>query len=118
MKTIILFITVLLFSLTTFSQNAVDWNSKPAIDNSTPSEPKIYPNPCKQQKVTVELNSAEITEIKLTNIAGKEVLLKKYDYPEHKIQLQLSEIPDGIYLIRIKTNGNNSIVKKLLVSKN
>ena len=82
------------------------------------SDIKIYPNPCKQNKVTIDYKSKEITEIRLTNITGRQVLYKKYDSPSHKIQLQTYDIPNGMYLIQVKTSDSKIIIKKLMISKN
>ncbi|MEN8117597.1 MAG: T9SS type A sorting domain-containing protein [Bacteroidota bacterium] len=116
MKQIILIVVVVFLNLAAFSQYNPDSFS---INNETiKPELKIYPNPCKNNKVTVDFSTKEITEVRLTNIAGKEVLLKKYQLPTHKLQLQLNNIPNGLYIIRIKTSDNKSTVKKLVVSKN
>ncbi len=81
------------------------------------SELKIYPNPCKSDKITVESYEKEISEIIITNIAGKQVLLKKFSLPENKKQLNLSEVNNGIYFVKIITNNGKQVVKKLIVSK-
>lgn len=81
-------------------------------------EVKVYPNPCKNDKVTIEFSEKEISEIRLSNITGKQVLLNKYDFPLPKIQLRLNEIPNGIYLLQITTTDNKHTVKKLMISRN
>lgn len=122
MKKFVLLLIISTLSYFSFSQNATGgtspWNSPNIQDNSSSSEPKIYPNPCKDEKVTIEFFAQEISEIRITNIAGKEVLLKKFEYTENKKQIQLTEIPNGIYLLRIKTTDEKMVVKKLLVSRN
>lgn len=122
MKKIILLLIISTFYFSGFSQNSStsseSWDNPGITENIATFEPKIYPNPCKLEKVTIELPEQEISEIKLTNIAGKEVLLKKFDFTENKKQIQLTEIPNGIYLIRIKTTDNKFMVKKLIVARN
>lgn len=122
MKRIILLLIISVFSITGFSQNPErglsPWNAPNIQDNSSSNEPKIYPNPCKDEKVNIEFIAQEISEIRMTNIAGKEVLLKKFEYTENKKQIQLTDIPNGIYLLRIKTTDEKMVVKKLLVSRN
>lgn len=114
MKKFILVLLVIAFSFPVLAQSS--WNN--SITEKAEAELKIYPNPCKNNKVTVDFNSKEISEIRLTNITGKQVLLKKYDFPTRKTQIQLNDIPNGIYLIQIKTTDNKKVVKKLMVSKN
>jgi len=116
MKKYILLVLFIPFSLPVLAQS--NWNSPIVEKEKIEAELKIYPNPCKNSKVTVDLNSKEISEISLTNITGKQVFLKKYDFPTRKTQVQLREIPNGIYLIRVKTSENKVVVKKLMVSKN
>lgn len=122
MKKIILLFIISALSFSGISQNSEGsksvWNTPNIQDNSSISDPKIYPNPCKDEKITIEFIAHEISEIRVTNIAGKEVLLKKFEYTENKKQIQLTEIPNGIYLLRIKTTDDKMVVKKLLVSRN
>ena len=80
-------------------------------------ELKIYPNPCKTDKLTIELGSKQIAEYQITNIAGKQIQKKEFSYPENKKQILLDNIRSGIYLIRVKSVDNKTIVKKLIVSK-
>lgn len=116
MRKYILAFLLFAFTLPAFAQNS--WSNSDFEKEKIKAELKIYPNPCKNSKVTVDFNSKEISEIRLTNITGKQVLLKKYNFPTHKTQIQLNSIPNGIYLIQIKTSDNKVTVKKLLVSKN
>lgn len=116
MQKYILALLFIVFSAPVFAQQ--DWNSDLNEKEKLESDLKIYPNPSKNNKVTVDFQSKEIAEISLTNITGKQVLRKKYDFPIHKTQLQLNTIPNGIYLIQIKTTDTKMVVKKLMVSKN
>lgn len=122
MKRVILFIFILVIHISGFSQSLMKNNSDKTTINSeekfNASDVKIYPNPCKQEKFTVEFNNQEIKEIRLTNIIGKEVLLKQYPFTENKKQIELAEIPNGIYLIQIKTSDGKFVVKKLMVARN
>ena len=79
-------------------------------------ELRVYPNPVKNERVTVEIFDDEIIEIRLINIAGKEVINKKISSGTTKSQLVLYEIPNGIYFIRVKTETSKTFVKKLIVS--
>lgn len=122
MKKIILFIFIITLSISGFSQNTagnnISWNTISADENSINTEVKIYPNPAKGEYVTVEFNKREIKEISLTNITGREVFLKTYPFTETKKQVQLNDIPNGIYFLKIKTTEDKIVIKKLMVSKN
>lgn len=78
----------------------------------------VYPNPSKDKKIIVELKNDELSEIKITNITGKEVFLQKLFIPVNKIQIELNNTPNGIYLLQAKSTTNKTIVKKLLISSN
>ncbi|MDX8340882.1 T9SS type A sorting domain-containing protein [Draconibacterium sp. IB214405] len=77
----------------------------------------MYPNPSKGL-VNIELESTSIdgTEVSVSNIAGAEVF-RRYYLSEDQIQIDLSEHVSGMYLIRIKQDGNQ-VIKKLVLDKN
>lgn len=81
------------------------------------SKLKIYPNPCSTGQVTLEMEDHEIDEIKVINIAGKEILQKKTDFGVNKYQLKLNGVPKGIYFLRVRTTENKLVAKKLIVSE-
>ncbi len=119
-KTILIILLTFTFSLSGFSQTE---RNNPFVSDtqvvetiSNPSEVKLYPNPVKNQRITIEFNKLEITEIKINNIAGKEVFNQKFDYPENKKMVRLNDVPNGVYLIRIKTSNDQLLVKKMVVA--
>lgn len=82
---------------------------------------KIFPNPTNAKtKITFNLNQNSDVEIKIYNITGQlvksiinnAVLLKG----SYEIQLDLNNLPSGIYFINIKMNHVNSI-KKIVLTK-
>jgi len=121
MKRILLLIIFSSLYFTGFNQknSNVTYNSGNIFpdENNLSDELKIYPNPCKQEKVTIEFSVKEIEEIRVTNIAGKEILIKKFQFPENKLQIQMTDVPNGIYLMRIKTNDDKFVVRKIIVAK-
>jgi len=116
MKKYILAVLMVLLILPAFAQSS--WDLSTSEKEKIEAELKIYPNPCKNSKVTVDFNSNEITEVTLTNITGKQVLRKKYEFPTYKTELLLNDIPDGLYLIQVINSDKKKVVKKLIVSKN
>ncbi len=118
-------ILIFLF-LFTFSQSySQSFDYQPAYSNQTSNDSNIstadlsiFPNPVKQNRITVKLKNQEIKEIRITNIVGKEVLVKKYQIPVNEKMLELNNMVDGIYLVRIKTTDNQQLVKKLMISRN
>ena len=86
------------------------------MKDKQPNGIKVFPNPCTGQKLTIELNNEELTELRISNIAGKVVILKKFLIPVNKIDISLDNTPNGIYLIQAKTASNKLVAKKLVVS--
>ena len=115
MKKIILLIIILSISIPGISQNLLGnnpgWNHNNQEENNAISEVKIYPNPSKGEVVTIEFNNREIKEIRLINITGKEVFVKTYQLAENKKQIQINDIPNGIYVIRSILKGQSKFQK-------
>ncbi|WP_347838683.1 T9SS type A sorting domain-containing protein [uncultured Draconibacterium sp.] len=115
MRFIILLVLSVFIGFNSYAQTG---NETIPSHKKTENQIKIFPNPCKNNKVTIDYPSKEISQIRLTNITGKQVFLKKYDFPLPKVQLQLNEIPNGIYIIQITTSDNKHTAKKLMISRN
>ena len=119
---IFLLISFIIVSVSVFSQNlqanSPGWNNQFSEESNLSLELRVYPNPCTDGKVTVELNNQEISEVRLTNITGKEVFLKKFPLAENKKEIQLIDIPNGLYIIRIITSNQKQVMKKLMVARN
>ena len=86
------------------------------VTNLSQNELLVYPNPAESGRVTLEMNSGEISEVRLINIVGKEVLTRILDAGTTKFILPLDNLPDGIYFVRVKSSENNIVVKKLVVA--
>lgn len=119
MKKYLLIFIFSAFYFVCFSQNAEPIKSDQAEFKSlkVESELKVYPNPSKSNKVTVESNQNDLSEIGITNLAGKQIFKKNYQFPESKSEIELTDVPNGIYLIKIKTDDNRVVAKKLIVAK-
>lgn len=119
MKRLILLILFFVSTMTGFSGNPgnlfLDQN-KPSLGQENRFELKIYPNPTETGRITLEMNTGEISEISLVNIAGKEIITRKIEFGTPKYLLSLDEVPSGIYFVRVKTTENKMVVKKLVVS--
>ena len=121
MNRILLFIAAILISISGYSQNYASsssgWNNSAIKEKLDTKELKVYPNPCKTNKVTLDFNGLLISEIQLTSITGKQVLSKKLQFSETKIVLQLNNIQNGMYLLKVKSTNNKVAVKKFIVSQ-
>jgi hypothetical protein len=117
---IFLLLHILLLCLTGQPHNpangAIIQDSSYAEIQSVDYDLKIYPNPVENGKINLEIINDKITEIHLINIAGKEVLARKINSGTSKAHIELHNMPNGIYLVRVTTLKNNMFVKKLIVS--
>lgn len=121
MKQILLLIIFTLVTLTGFSQlreNRLGQQNNASREIHQSVDLKVYPNPCTGQKLTIETGNEELTEIRISNITGKVILLKRVIVPLNKIEISLDNTPNGIYLIQAKTSSNKLVAKKLIVSAN
>ena len=121
MKQIILFTLTAFLSISVFAQpgiiNIAKQNSAIHEKKEETPQVKIYPNPCKNNKVNVEFKSHLISEVQLINIVGKVVLLKNYDFMEMKKEIRLDGIQNGMYLLKVKSTDNKVVVKKFIISR-
>ncbi len=119
MRIYLLLILLSFFGLTGFTRAASDTSFIERIEEERPfftPELKIYPNPAKTGKVTLELNKGEISEIHLIDITGKKLLTKKPEKASSINVVSLYNIPDGIYFVRVKAKDGKLIIKKLVIS--
>ncbi len=76
---------------------------------------KIFPNPIRNNTVHIQFEtSIFIHTIKIYDILGKGVFIKKITSSENKISLK-PNLSSGIYILTINTRDNGSISKKMIV---
>ena len=74
----------------------------------------IYPNPANNE-LMVEIESDEVSSIDILDLAGR-ILISRYLDKKGTNVINLSQIIDGTYIVRVNTNSN-SLTKKLIVHK-
>jgi PKD repeat protein len=70
----------------------------------------IYPNPT-TEKLTIDAGTLVKANIKLMDLSGRMVMISKMN--QSLMQLDLTQLSDGIYMIRIEY-GDRSITKKII----
>jgi hypothetical protein len=120
MKKTLLLIIFSSFILTVFASYPGYFGIQNITDpmDSNQYELRIYPNPTETGRVTLEMNSGEISEIRLINITGKEIISRIMESGTSKYLLSLENVPSGIYFVRVKNTDNKVVVRKLVVSSN
>jgi len=81
----------------------------------------IYPNPSSDGTVTLQFDGepTEIATIELQDIGGRTIIRNEVGrlVSDEKFQLDVSEIPSGMYLINIQLNDGNRQVRKFFLAK-
>lgn len=84
-------------------------------DNSSVLDVRVFPNPVNDKRFTVELKDQVIQEIRIVNIAGSVVYLKRFQVPVSRHQVMLENITNGVYMLRITASNNITRTTKLMV---
>jgi hypothetical protein len=70
----------------------------------------IYPNPVKDGKVYIQTASESIKNIIIFDMSGKKVL----SVQTHSKELNVSDMPTGVYLIKVEQDGNTAVQKLII----
>ncbi len=73
------------------------------VDLSAENAFIVYPNPIKQDLFIVNKIKTEVNQVTITNIMGQKVLEHNNAFNGKKLQLDVSEVPSGIYSIEVHT---------------
>ncbi len=94
-----------------FFTNTMDFPS--SVDNSVASELSLFPNPA-NSTIAVRIENAKNSSLSITDISGKKVL--NLDLSENETNIDISDLSQGLYIVRINQNGNIS-EQKLVVTR-
>ncbi len=111
------FVLLLIVGILSFPIRAISSPDDLKTEEDKEIELKIYPNPVRNNQVTVSLDEESFVELRLVNITGKEIMIKQFDAPLHKTVVRLYDVPNGIYIMQIKTDDQRLIAKKVSVSR-
>jgi hypothetical protein len=98
----------------------LDLKTSSEIQNLHEDVFKLYPNPAKQVcNLIFYLTVESEIEISVSDISGKKILMKepqKYGNGKQIVELQLGNLPDGLYMVKFSVN-QSSYFQKLLIRK-
>lgn len=104
-----LFLPTVLLSFISFSQEIIgDTIHKPTAPL------KIYPIPA-NRSLFIEWENIDNYEVKLYNSYGKRVLAAIPHSTLHKIELQTTHLPNGMYLVRIFASKKLKATKRIII---
>lgn len=96
----------------TFTYN----NSTLSTNNlNTISDLKIYPNPTKGNITISNVQNVELKPIEIYSVLGKLIKQIPVDQNSNKINLNLTDLNTGLYLLKLQDNTNTSNTQKLVI---
>jgi uncharacterized repeat protein (TIGR01451 family) len=78
--------------------------------SKTKSTIRLYPNPTKQETTLSFTNYQKQVAYKLLNLSGQ-VVLEKANLYGKEVKVNLSEVPNGMYLLEVKTEDGSERLK-------
>lgn len=90
----------------------VDKNTDAVFDESAPSGLVLYPNPA-HDRIWIECDRG-ISALRVYNITGAEVISRSV-HSGRSYQLDTSELPPGIYAVRVTDEDGKMIIGKCLI---
>jgi hypothetical protein len=74
----------------------------------------ILPNPVTNNQFTVNASFA-ISSVQVVSVVGQTVYSRDFVTRSREIKVQLNVMPQGIYLVKIRSAENQSVVKKIIL---
>lgn len=108
----LIFTIAFLFSVNSISQTSAGYNTS---NNNSLNELKMFPNP---SQGNVSISGSEISELKsieIYDILGSKVKSISVSTTSNKLDLNLSNLKKGVYLVRLNDKNGNSESKKLVL---
>jgi hypothetical protein len=99
----------ILFTIATLIQFSA---GNAAIDGPQPTKVTVYPNPATNY-ISID-NSDNVKEITIINLVGRK--LKTFENVQKDERYDVSELPNGMYLVQIVDNSNK-VITTVRVSK-
>ncbi len=96
-------------TLNTIGELFKTWLSVTDIVNPE-SRVAFYPNPTQGLlNFSVESNSNELVAVSVINMQGQQMLQQQFNAANDKLQLDLTQLPMGVYLLKVNVDGQSTI---------
>ena len=100
-----------------FNLDHFDYNCDSFINKLKNYELSIFPNPNNGNfKLRCEPNYYSIGEIQIINTFGQTIFTKQVNFITNTIEINLHEIPTGIYILKLK-NYDSVMTKKIIIRR-
>ena len=84
---------------------------------SVPHKPLVFPNPTARTLFVKLPKSQENLQVELVDQQGKSVLQKSYAEAIQMIKLQVKDVPEGLYFLRLKSTDGALDVHKVVIQR-
>ncbi|MCK9219914.1 MAG: T9SS type A sorting domain-containing protein [Bacteroidales bacterium] len=74
----------------------------------------VQPNPVTNNQFTV-ISFVPIASVEVVSIVGRSLFVREFSSHQKEVKIQLSDLPHGIYLVKIITGDNQSVIKKVII---
>ena len=76
---------------------------------------KVYPNPSRDGMVHIKLNgNIAVKSIQLYDMLGRTI--RTEEMVSNEKSLNLSHLPEGVYLLSFQTENNGSVTKRIVLN--
>jgi hypothetical protein len=78
------------------------------------SEIRVFPNPATDLVSVTQTTEDKITNVELYTLGGQKVYLKSFTKNQNRIDLNVKELKEGVYVLRLLTQSNQIFSKRIL----
>jgi hypothetical protein len=76
----------------------------------------VYPNPATNRLTVTSNSTSEFLNIQIKDLSGRQILSKNLTTKNFMSNLDI-DLPNGLYIISVKNSRNETVTKKLVISK-
>ena len=96
-------------------QHTCDCKNSSGIGDLTPArQVVILPNPVSNGRFTVQAG-IPVASVEVVTIVGQSVFYRDFATRQREVHVVMGNLPDGVYLVRVKFNDSETVTKKIIV---
>ena len=74
----------------------------------------VLPNPVTNNQFTVQA-TLPVSSVEVVSIVGQTVYFHDFAPRQRDVRVLLNNLPEGVYLVKVKFSDNQSVIKKIIV---
>jgi hypothetical protein len=74
----------------------------------------ISPNPVINSWFDVQATSP-VSSVEVVSVVGQQVYYREYAVRQRDVRVVLNNLPDGIYLVRVRFDSSEPVIRKIIV---